>query len=221
MAPFEGRNRAYNRHTAPYLPDGNRSAKRNLGKGKRIIMLSNAQLKSVSTTQAFLSSYKNWRDCYKYHSVDLAAAAMPAEQQYFNVARAFGVCNLEKINQVSYPTLITKIGVQMFGTPVDLSAVSNHTEVVIQKDNRSYASLPTNNLPGGGIMIDIDVGIAAGVAQAMAAHGHSDDLLLLDTPIMISPDQNFRVLLRSDLTVLGAITTVMIILGGLEARTVI
>ncbi len=179
-------------------------------------------LRLAEGTDPYLAGVRNLVDTCKYHAqaLTVGGAALPAATQFFNVARAPGVCNLELINQVVFPLFITAVGVQIFGTGADVHIATGRSEVVIEKDNRQYAAFRTNWLiGGGGLTMNYTPGV--GAAVDFATHGLGNEFFSLPAPIMIMPDQILRVFLNTDLTAVAGATGAAIMLRGVESRTVI
>lgn len=179
------------------------------------------QVKNLSRVQGSVPDVRNLRDAVKFHWRELAVGAMPLELNFFDQAATPGITNLEKINQLTYPLWITGLGVQIFGTAADVRLAHGHTEINLEKDERFYATFPTSQLPGGsGLRMEIDDATAA-TTHDLATHGLGNSFYSLKTPIKYDPDQTLRVVFRSDATVLAAATGFMVMLRGVEARTVI
>lgn len=180
------------------------------------------QLKQLShDTDALYRGIRDWEDAIFFHTQDIAIGAMPAQTQYYNAVRAFGVTNMDRQNEFIFPTIITEVGVQIFGTVDDIMVVFEHSEVMLEKDQRQYPPMPTASLPGGG---GLNVGIADGTAATfhqLGTNGVGNSMRPLRAPIAYVPNQIVRAWLRTDLAVLVAATGVMIMLKGLVARTVV
>ncbi len=184
-------------------------------------MLTSEQLKQLTNdVEAFYARLTNWADAEYFHTQALGAAAMAAELPYFNVVRAYGVTNFIKPNEVPFPFILTDVGIDMDGPPEDQLIVQEHTEVVIKKDNRAYAPIPSCHLPSGSGLSMAQAAVAAGNAQD-ATTGVDNRMFTLPVAIGFVPEQHFEVLLRSDATAIVTGVNVKILLRGIVGRRVI
>lgn len=182
--------------------------------------LNRAQVRELANIDPYVAGVRGLRDACKYSIVELAAAAMPAEVQFFNVAPNPGVGNMEKQNEVTFPLWITAIGIQIFGTQADVRIVSGGTAVIILKDNKEYEAFPTNTVPGGGgLTMNYTPGV--GAAVDFGTNGLNNGFLTLATPIKIDVEQNIRGILRTNGATLAATTSVSMIWRGLESHPVL
>ncbi len=169
-------------------------------------------------TDAMLKSIEGWEDVELFHVLPFAGAPMALETQFFNVVKAYGVTNMEKANEVIYPTIISEIGIDLRGPALDQSIFLINAELVIVKDNREYASWPAYCLPSGG-------GTRKGIADGTAATAHDYTTAGVDArmhglyaPIAFMPQQTIRVVIRTNGATLPVGLQVKPLLRGLVAR---
>jgi hypothetical protein len=188
--------------------------------------MTNEELKQLSQdVSALFARGKDWKDVHLYHTVFLPAAAIGAATAFFNVGNVPGVCNLDKPSQVSYPTIVTEIGLEIFGTMADYFSVWTACDVLIQKDHRGFAPLPVNVLPSGSGANSVVSGPAAAALIQGVSNGKDGRFYELAMPFALVPDQILAVTLRGPAVavppVLVAITGVSIMLKGLVSRSLV
>lgn len=170
----------------------------------------------------YIDEFRDWSPAIYFDTNRLPAAAI-GRTEFYNAQQQIAVCNLERINEVTYRFIILGWAWQAVHglaspTIADTLVIFEECEMELQVDGDNKPSWPNFCVPGGG-------GINAEFAQTNAAqvqtasNGLGNEYRKFYNPIVIDPMQSFRVLLNSSgVTALGAATDVRISLIGIEAR---
>lgn len=171
-------------------------------------------------TDAMLKEIVGWEDCELFHVQNFPNGAMALETQFFNVVKAYGVTNMDKPNEVIYPTIIGEIGVDLRGSIADLVTFITNAEMVIVKDNREYATWPLCCLPSGGGTTKVLADGTAATALQSVTHGIDARMHGFYAAISFIPQQTLRVIIRTTGAALAAQAGIQVkpLLRGLQAR---
>lgn len=170
----------------------------------------------------YIQDVRDWSPVTRYCLRIFVPGVLPQSTEFFNAGKVPAVSNLERANELPYPTIVMGIGVAIYGATLDVETVRDECEFEFEKDQRSQPSIPICSINGGG-------GLNAAASQTnvaaladIATNGVSNQMFILRQPIAIDIKQSIRAWLRSSgVTALVANTVVVFMLDGIERRRLI
>jgi len=178
--------------------------------------------------RGYIEDFVDWAPVVLFDTNALGAAAIPDNTQFFNAAPANAICNLDRVNEVNYRTIVLGWSYQVITitglapthpTIADALVFFEECELELVIDGDNKPSWPACAVPGGGGINWEQANIAAGAATSHASNGLGNQWRYFLQPYVIEPKQTFAVFLRSlAATPLVVATDCRICLVGIEAR---